>query len=75
MKIAFQGAFGANSHQAVNERFPNGEAIPCHDFRAAFDSVENGHTDAALIPIDNTSAGRGRGHPLPAASIEAVHPR
>ena len=58
MKIAFQGAFGANSHQAVNERFPRGEPIPCHDFRAAFDSVENGDTDAALIPIDNTSAGR-----------------
>lgn len=58
MKIAFQGAFGANSHQAVNERFPHGDAVPCHDFKTAFQSVENGETDAALIPIDNTSAGR-----------------
>ena len=58
MKIAFQGIDGANSHQAVKTRFPGAQAVGCEDFATSFDAVESGQCDAALIPIDNTSAGR-----------------
>lgn len=57
-KISFQGAHGAYSDLACREMFPNLETVPCHTFEDAFTAVQTGVTDLAMIPIDNTRAGR-----------------
>ncbi len=56
--IAFQGAHGAYSDLACRTVFPNLETLPCSSFDEAFRSVSEGITDLAMIPIDNTIAGR-----------------
>ncbi len=57
-KIAFQGEFGANSDMASRDMFPTMEPLPCQTFEDAFLAVENGDADLAMIPIENTIAGR-----------------
>jgi prephenate dehydratase len=57
-KIAFQGAHGAYSDVASREAFPGIETVPCASFEDAFNAVINGETDLAMIPVDNTIAGR-----------------
>ena len=56
--IAFQGAPGANSHRAVNEWDPDALPLPCFSFAAAIEAVEQGRAGCAMIPIDNSQAGR-----------------
>ena len=57
-KIAFQGEPGANSDTACRNMFPEMEALPCATFEDAFNAVETGKADLAMIPIENTIAGR-----------------
>ncbi len=57
-RIAFQGDFGANSDMACRDMFPTMEPLPCQTFEDAFVAVENGEADLAMIPIENTIAGR-----------------
>jgi len=57
-KIAFQGELGANSHIACNEAYPAYEPLPCPTFEDAFGAVRTGRAALAMIPIDNTVAGR-----------------
>ena len=57
-RIAFQGEFGANSDMACRDVFPNLAPLPCATFEDAFAAVENGDADLAMIPIENTLAGR-----------------
>lgn len=57
-KIAFQGAHGAYSDLACREAFPKYETVPCNTFEEAFAAVQKGTTELAMIPIDNTLAGR-----------------
>ena len=57
-KIGFQGAKGANSDIASADVFPNMEAIPCDTFEDVFNALEKGEVDLAMIPIENTLAGR-----------------
>ena len=56
--VAFQGALGANSHKACKETVPNMDLLPCVDFDRAFESLISGEADLAVIPIENSSAGR-----------------
>lgn len=56
--IAFQGEFGAYSHMAVLAAFPGRDALPCQSFEDAFAAVEEGKADLAMIPIENSLAGR-----------------
>ncbi|MFB2552675.1 prephenate dehydratase [Ensifer soli] len=56
--IAFQGDFGANSDMACRAVYPEMEPLPCQTFEDAFVAVENGDADLAMIPIENTIAGR-----------------
>lgn len=56
--IAFQGAHGAFSDMACRAVFPDLETVPCHSFDDAFNAVMDGKTDLAMIPVDNTIAGR-----------------
>ncbi len=57
-KISFQGVEGAYSHLAVQEFFPNAEAVPCKTFELAITAAESGNVDYAMIPIENSAAGR-----------------
>ncbi len=57
-KISFQGFHGAYSDMACREMFPKLETVPCNTFEEAFAAVQKGATDLAMIPIDNTLAGR-----------------
>ena len=57
-KIAFQGELGANSHIACNEAYPGYQPLPCSTFEDAFAAVRSGRAKLAMIPIDNSVAGR-----------------
>jgi prephenate dehydratase len=57
-RIAYQGEPGANSHQVCREQYPELEAVPCASFEDVFAAVEAGEADLAMIPIDNSIAGR-----------------
>ena len=57
-RIAYQGEPGANSHLVCKEHYPEWEALPCASFEDVFAAVESGEADLAMIPIDNSIAGR-----------------
>jgi prephenate dehydratase len=57
-KIAFQGEPGANSHLAARAVHPELEALPCATFEDAFQAVSEGRARYAMIPIENSLAGR-----------------
>ena len=54
-KVSFQGVEGAYSHLAVQEFFPNAEAVPCKTFELAITAAESGDVDYAMIPIENSA--------------------
>ena len=56
--VAFQGQYGAYSEMACKEVFPEMQTVPCENFEDAFDAVTNGTTKFAMIPIENSRAGR-----------------
>ena len=57
-KIAFQGEPGAYSHLACRDFAPDYEPTPMHTFEAVFAAVEEGRADRAMIPVENSLAGR-----------------
>ncbi len=57
-KIVFQGEPGANSHLAIQETYPKAEAVPAATFEDCFTAVTRGKVDLAMIPIENSLAGR-----------------
>jgi prephenate dehydratase len=57
-RISFQGEPGANSHLACREAYPDYEPMPCATFEDAFAAVTNGDAALAMIPIENSVAGR-----------------
>lgn len=56
--VIYQGEPGANSHLACLHAFPDAEPIPAYTFEDAFAAVEAGDVDLAMIPIENSVAGR-----------------
>ncbi|NNE58014.1 MAG: prephenate dehydratase [Hellea sp.] len=56
--IHYQGEPGAYSHLACSTFFPDRIPIPCQSFAAAFAAVRNNPDDLAMIPVDNSVAGR-----------------
>lgn len=73
-KIVFQGEPGANSHIACQEVYPKAEAVPAPTFEDCFAAVEKGTADLAMIPIDNSLAGRVADihHLLPDSGLHIV---
>ncbi len=57
-RVAFQGHAGAYSHLACRQTFPELEALPCPSFEDAFAAVRDGSVELAMIPIENSVAGR-----------------
>jgi len=58
MKIAYQGVAGAYSHIAAMQVFPGQDYVPCDTFESAMDKVSAGDVDTAMIPVENSNAGR-----------------
>ncbi len=72
--VAFQGELGANSHIAINEVYPSAEPLPCATFEDAFSAVRDGTAPLAMIPIENSLAGRVSDiyHLLPVSGLGIV---
>ena len=58
IRIAYQGEPGANSHIAAREVYPDAEAVACATFEDCFAALESGAVELAMIPIENSVAGR-----------------
>lgn len=56
--IAFQGMAGAYSDLACRIAYPDLQTVPTVSFDAAFRAVREGVADLAMIPVDNSLAGR-----------------
>ncbi len=56
--IAFQGAPGAYSDLACREVFPKRSTLPCAAFEDAIAAVRHGRAGLAMLPIENSLAGR-----------------
>ena len=72
--ISYQGEPGANSHIACANVYPDHQSVPCDTFEDAFAKVESGQTDLAMIPIENSVAGRVADihHLLPRSDLNIV---
>ena len=57
-KIAFQGELGAYSHLACREAAPDHNPVACRTFESAMEQVNASDCDLAMIPIENSVAGR-----------------
>lgn len=73
-RVAVQGEVGSNSDAAVQQMLPGATLVPCESFAAAFDAVHARRADLALIPVENSTAGRVADphHLLPAAGLHIV---
>src|SRR5579872_4383323 len=56
--IAFQGEPGAYSDLACREAYPGSTSLPCTGFEDAIAAVKEGVAALAMLPIDNSVAGR-----------------
>jgi prephenate dehydratase len=72
--IAYQGEPGANSHIACRNVYPSHEALPCATFEDALGAVTEMTAALAMIPIENSIAGRVADihHLLPSAGLYIV---
>ena len=58
IKVAFQGAPGAYSCEAIGQFFgPEAERIPRRTFSDIFTAVEGGMVDYGMLPVENAVAG------------------
>ncbi|HKQ56085.1 MAG TPA: prephenate dehydratase [Methyloceanibacter sp.] len=73
-RIAFQGEPGANSHLAALDAYPRMEAYPCPTFEDAIAAVKTRRAKLAMIPIENSVAGRVADihHLLPHSGLHIV---
>jgi len=73
-KIAFQGKPGAYSEEACLTFAPDYEPLPCPTFEAALSAVSSGEAARAMLPIENSLAGRVADihHLLPDAGLHIV---
>jgi len=73
-RVVFQGEPGANSHIACKDVYPEAEAVPCPTFEDCFAAVESGAANLAMIPIENSVAGRVADihHLLPTSDLSII---
>jgi prephenate dehydratase len=57
-RISYQGEAGANSHLACRQVYPDFDPLPCPTFEDALAAVKSGEARLAMIPIENSLAGR-----------------
>jgi len=75
--IVYQGEPGAYSHLACSQFFPDLNAQPCPSFAKAFEAVRAREARLAMIPVENTVAGRVSDiyHLLPGGGLSIVGER
>ena len=73
-KIAFQGEHGAFSEEACRAFAQDYEPLSCPTFEAALEAVNEGRAARAMLPIENSLAGRVADihHLLPEADLHIV---
>jgi prephenate dehydratase len=72
--IAFQGVQGAYSDMACRAAHPEMATLPCPSFEDTFAAAHDGRAELAMIPIENSSAGRVADihHLLPESGLHIV---
>ena len=55
--ISFQGELGSYSHQACLDLYSDHDVKPCPTFESAIDSVNQGVSQLAMLPIENSTYG------------------
>ncbi|MCW2840794.1 MAG: prephenate dehydratase [Aeromicrobium sp.] len=73
-RIAYQGEPGANSDIVCKRHYPDWETVPCASFEDVFAAMAAGDAELAMIPIDNSIAGRVADihHFLPTSGLHIV---
>jgi len=76
-RIAFQGEPGANSDEACRAYFPDHQPVPHAAFEDAFEAVRSGDCELAMMPVENSIAGRVADvhHLLPSSGLSIVGER
>ena len=57
MKIAFSGTEGAFAHIAACKLYPTAQKVAFGDFKSAYQAVERGECDIAVLPVENSYNG------------------
>jgi prephenate dehydratase len=72
--IAFQGRPGAYSDLACRNAYPGWRTLPCDTFEAAMEAVRSGAAELAMMPTENSLAGRvpDMHHLLPESGLYVV---
>jgi prephenate dehydratase len=72
--VAFQGEPGAYSHLSCRNALPGMTPLPCATFEDAYQTVTDGKAALAMIPIENSLAGRvaDNHHLLPDSGLHLV---
>ena len=74
MNIAFQGIPGAYSNMACLAAYPEMTPLPCPTFEDTFTAVTERRAALAMIPIENSIAGRVADihHLLPQSGLHVI---
>jgi prephenate dehydratase len=72
--IAFQGEAGAYSQLACQQMMPSLTPLPCATFEDMYAAVSGGQADHAMVPIENSLAGRvaDNHHLLPESGLHII---
>lgn len=72
--IAYQGEPGSNSDAACRAQYPGLQTLPCATFEDVFAAMQEGGADLAMIPVENSIAGRVADihHLLPDSGLHIV---
>ncbi|MFE2544721.1 prephenate dehydratase [Actinacidiphila glaucinigra] len=72
--IAYQGEPGSNSAAAARRLYPDSRELPCTTFEQALEAVALEAADLAVIPVDNSAAGRVADvhHLLPESDLSII---
>ena len=57
MKVAYSGTEGAFAHIAANKLYQNAKKVAFSDFSSAYQAVEKGECDVAVLPVENSYNG------------------
>ena len=57
LKVAYCGTEGAFAHIAACHLFPTAEKVAFSSFKKAYDAVDSGECDCAMLPVENSFAG------------------
>lgn len=73
--VSYQGELGSNSATVCADMFPGSTHLPCATFQDALEALSGGGADLAIIPLENSTAGRVADvhHLLPGSGLFIVN--